>query len=149
MSMAPRDDYKLAMAVAEREAFFAELVTLRKRLYPVNHAFEAMRLNFKDAVKMFYESVKQRDEVRKRLGEAEAREDQYKDMTLKLEDRVKAMERVVEAAKDVLAVRGKDFERNPLPAYMERPFSVLAGELKSFASLAPKESSTTKGGEVA
>lgn len=39
---------------------------------------------------------------------------------------------LVEAARDVLAVRGKDMERNPLPAYMERPFSVLADLLKKY-----------------
>lgn len=49
---------------------------------------------------------------------------------------------VIEAAKDVLAVRGKDFERSPLPAYMERPFSVLAELLRDYdaalANLKPR-----------
>lgn len=39
---------------------------------------------------------------------------------------------IVEAARDVLAVRGKDFERSPLPAYMERPFSVLSELLRGY-----------------
>ena len=40
--------------------------------------------------------------------------------------------KVVEAAKDVLAVRGTDMERSPLPAYMDRPFGVLAELIKAY-----------------
>lgn len=40
--------------------------------------------------------------------------------------------RVIEAARDVLEVRGKDMERSPLPAYMERPFAVLGGLIRAW-----------------
>lgn len=45
------------------------------------------------------------------------------------------LRRVYEAAKDVLAVRGKDLERSNLPDYMERPFSVLAQLINDYEKL--------------
>lgn len=43
--------------------------------------------------------------------------------------------RIVEAARDVLAVRGKSWEQSNLPAYMERPFAMLAELLKDYDKL--------------
>ena len=39
--------------------------------------------------------------------------------------------KIVEAARDVLAVRGTSWEQSNLPAYMERPFSTLAELLRA------------------
>jgi hypothetical protein len=42
----------------------------------------------------------------------------------------KALEKLAGGAKEVMAVRGTDWERSNLPAYMERPFAVLADLVK-------------------
>ena len=56
---------------------------------------------------------------------------QKEDEIFTLKERNLKLERVAEAAKDVLAVRGTSWESSNLPAYMERPFNTLAELLKA------------------
>jgi hypothetical protein len=46
-------------------------------------------------------------------------------------EKMRAMAVVVEAAKEVLAVRGNSWEESNLPAYMERPFATLVELLRA------------------
>ena len=78
---------RLAEICKDRETFLAELEVLRRRLYPKNHAFEAMRGEFNDAIHLGRIIADQRDAA--------------------LAENVR-MKAVVEAARDLLEAGPED-----------------------------------------